>query len=274
MRLIVTVVAAVLALAGCAPAPGRVSLRPSSPTASEAMPTGATTPGTPRAPSPTPSATRVLAGKVIVVDPGHNGGNFNHPRQIAQKVDAGGFQKACNTTGTAAQGVTESSLNWAIAQKLAQRFRAAGAKVVLTRTDDQGVGPCIDKRGKTAKNNNADLLISIHSDGAHSSGHGFHVILPKPVRGYTDATAGPSARLGACIRDSLVTQGLTTSTYVGRDGLHPRSDMGTLNNAGAPAVMMELGNMHNTKDFALLTSPNGQTKIVDGLVKGAEAFLR
>lgn len=216
----------------------------------------------------------MLAGKVIVVDPGHNGGNFNHPRQIAQKVDAGGFRKACNTTGTAAQGVTESSLNWAIAQRLAQRFRAAGAKVVLTRTNDQGVGPCVDKRGKTAKNNNAHLLISIHSDGAHSSGHGFHVILPKPVRGYTDATAEPSARLGTSIRDSLVAQGLTTSTYVGRNGLHPRSDMGTLNNAGAPAVMMELGNMRNTKDFAFLTSPAGQAKIVDGLVKGTEAFLR
>src|SRR5688572_13592749 len=51
----------------------------------------------------TPSATAVpvpVRG-VVVLDPGHNGGNADAPEEIARPVPAGGFTKPCNTTGTA-----------------------------------------------------------------------------------------------------------------------------------------------------------------------------
>jgi N-acetylmuramoyl-L-alanine amidase len=45
------------------------------------------------------SRTLPLAGKTIAVDPGHNGANWSHPEEINRLVDAGGFRKACDTTG-------------------------------------------------------------------------------------------------------------------------------------------------------------------------------
>src|SRR4029077_20556910 len=50
-----------------------------------------------------------LAGKTVAVDPGHNGGNFAHPRAIGGLVDAATLRKPCDTTGTAtANGYTEA----------------------------------------------------------------------------------------------------------------------------------------------------------------------
>lgn len=47
-----------------------------------------------------------LAGRTIVIDPGHQLGNHNFPAQVNRQVPAGGFTKPCNTTGTATQGAT------------------------------------------------------------------------------------------------------------------------------------------------------------------------
>ena len=40
-----------------------------------------------------------LAGMTVVLDPGHNRDNGQYPAEINRQVDAGGFPKACNTTG-------------------------------------------------------------------------------------------------------------------------------------------------------------------------------
>src|SRR5690349_17849552 len=40
-----------------------------------------------------------LAGRTVVLDPGHQLGNVTHRAQIARRVDAGGFDKPCNTVG-------------------------------------------------------------------------------------------------------------------------------------------------------------------------------
>ena len=57
-----------------------------------------------------------LAGRVITVDPGHNGGNFSHPQQISRLVNDGNGEKECDTTGTAApDGYRETDFNWSVA---------------------------------------------------------------------------------------------------------------------------------------------------------------
>ncbi len=222
--------------------------------------------------APTTTATPD-AGPLVVVDPGHNGANGAHPEVINRPVDAGGFQKACNTTGSATDGgVTESSVNWAIAQRLRDRLEAAGARVILTRDGDDGVGPCIDERGRTAAEHHADVLVSVHADGAPATAHGFHVIHPALRPGYTDATVGPSAQLAAKVRDALVAGHFTPAAYLGRDGLDERDDLGTLNRAGVPAVMVEAGNLRNDADAAMLTSPDGQSRLAAALADGVRAF--
>lgn len=244
-------------------------------TTSTAAPVSTAAPSAASAPPPAASSGEApLAGRIVVIDPGHNGANASHPREINAAVDAGGFTKACNTTGTSAGDYTESRFNWELAQRVVARLEALGARVVLTRSDDSGWGPCIDQRGLTAAGVGADLLLSLHADGSAAGNHGFHVIHPDVVPGYTDSTAASSGELATAVRDSLVLAGFSPSNYAGRDGLVSRGDLGTLNRATVAAVMVEAGNMADPGDLAVLRSASGQDRLADALAAGVVDYLR
>lgn len=195
-----------------------------------------------------------LRGVVVLIDPGHNGANARHLREINRLVDAGGLKKPCNTTGTGNSQMTESRLNWLLAQQLGARLTRLGASVKYTRPNDAGWGPCIDARGKMAARVGAAVLVSLHGDGEPSRYSGFHVIYRFPG----------SAALATRVRNSLADQGLSTSTLY-RGGLVKRSDLGTLNWSTPPAVMLESGNMKNGADAALLDSVAGRERFATGI---------
>jgi N-acetylmuramoyl-L-alanine amidase len=233
-------------------------------------PTRATRPA-----SSDPTASGALVGRVIVLDPGHNGNNARHLNEISKPVDAGGFEKPCNTGGTAtADGYSEATFNWDVAKLLAEKLRASGATVILTRRSNTGWGPCVDERGAIAARNQADLLLSIHADGSSATYHGFYVMSPAPLPGYTGRTAAPSRRAAIALRDAMVNAGFRPADYVASHGLWVRSDLGTLNRAGTPAITIECGNMLNSRDAATMTSRAGQSAIAAALSDGIARFLR
>lgn len=203
-----------------------------------------------------PAADKPLAGKKIVIDPGHNGGNAAHPDTINKQVPAGGFMKACDTTGTATDdgSLTEHAFNWDLAERLRKLLERDGAEVVLTRKNDRGVGPCINRRASIGNRAKADLAISLHADGGAPGGRGFHVIHPGTVKGHTEPIVKPSLRLARDVRDALVSAGLKTSTYAGRRGLHRRTDIGGINLSTIPKVLVEHGNMRSATDARHMNS--------------------
>src|SRR5437879_4785982 len=86
-----------------------------------------------------PTGLAAVRGQTIVIDPGHNGGNYLHSTEINRLVDAGTLNKPCDTTGTqTASGYTEAAHNLDVALRLARLLRAAGAQVLLTRTTNTG----------------------------------------------------------------------------------------------------------------------------------------
>jgi N-acetylmuramoyl-L-alanine amidase len=212
---------------------------------------------------------------VIALDPGHNGGNFDAPEVIGRLVDAGGLMKPCNTTGTTSNdGWRESTFNLQLAQTLRAELERRGATVRLTRTDDQGVGPCIDARGRFGGEVGAAVLVSLHADGAGASDHGFHVIRPAGWSGQAPEVVERSSAVATAVRDALVAAGLTTSNYLGSRGIDPRSDIGTLNLSTVPAVLLEAGNLRNDADLRLLRSSDGQQRIATALADAIETHLR
>ena len=209
-----------------------------------------------------------LAGTTIVIDPGHNGANWSHPAAINRLVDAGGFRKACDTTGTStAGGYTEPAYTLDVADRLARILRARGATVVLTRTTNTGVGPCIDERAAVGNRVHADAAISIHADGGPAGGVGFHVVY-KPG-------APASRRLALAVRKAFAAgTGEPFATYIGHDGLDVRTDLGGLNLSTVPKVLIETGNMRNAGDAARLESAAYRQREAASLARGLEAFLR
>ena len=212
---------------------------------------------------------------VVVLDPGHNGGNGSHPKEINRIVDIGTKKKACNTVGAStASGFTEHEYNFDLAKRVKRELEALGIAVLMTRTSDDGVGPCIHARAAIANNAKAAALVAIHADGGPPKGRGFFVIKPALVKGLTDSTVGPSAVLA----DSLVAAirlgtDMPLSTYVGRSGLLTSSDYGTLNLAKVATVILETGNMRNKTDAALLESDAWRDKMAKSIAVGLSAFV-
>jgi N-acetylmuramoyl-L-alanine amidase len=220
-----------------------------------------------------------LVGRTIVLDPGHQLGNHNFPRKCARLVPAGGMRKPCNTTGTATRGgYPEATFNWQVAQLLAARLRGLGADVMMTRHSNRQDrwGPCVDVRGRAGNRVGADLKISIHGDGATGRGaRGFHVIAPTNRRPWTHDIFRPSRRLARETRAALRRAGLPVANYTaGGDGIDFRSDLGTLNLADIPSVMVELGNMRSPRDARRMTTRQGHATYARALARAAVVHLR
>jgi N-acetylmuramoyl-L-alanine amidase len=217
-----------------------------------------------------------LTGRTVVLDPGHNGGNAAHPEVINRPVAIGGGRsKACNTTGTAtASGYTEARFTLSVARVAARRLRRDGAEVVLTRRDNRGVGPCIDRRARIGNRARADAVVSIHADGGPPGGRGFHVIRPSWIDGLTDDIHDESLRLGCALRAAYGARtGLPRATYLGGNGLVARADLGGLRLSNVPAVFVETANMRNATDAAKIRSPRFRRRIARGIADGVRRYI-
>ena len=226
--------------------------------------------------APEPRAGGSLEGFTVTVDPGHNGGNGSHPEAINELVPIGnGETKACDTTGTETNsGYAEYRYTMNVSRRLARLLESEGAKVVLTREDSKGVGPCINERARIGNRADSDAAISVHADGGSSSGRGFHVIYSTEINGLTDDIYRPSVKLAHAIRDAYERgTGLPPSTYIGSDGLDERPDLGGLRLSDVPKVFIESGNMRNATDAAKLSSPSFRQRIAEALAAGLKHYL-
>jgi N-acetylmuramoyl-L-alanine amidase len=218
----------------------------------------------------------VLAGKVITLNPGHDGGNASHTSEINKPLWIGTKWITCDTAGTTTNdGYPEHAFNWDVAQRTAALLRAAGATVVLTRPDDTGWGPCVDERAAIANRAHSAAVVSIHADGGPASGRGFHVIYPPSIPGLTDDIAAASSTLAHAVHDA-VRRGtpMPTATYVGSgDGYSVRSDLGGLTLSNVPSMFIECANMRNATDAQLIENPAFRQQLAAAIAQGLADFI-
>jgi N-acetylmuramoyl-L-alanine amidase len=280
------VAAALTVVTGCGGASPTVATRAETPAdpASGIPADRSPVPSTPSAPSGTanpaaaaagPLNLAAVAGKIIVIDPGHNGANGAHPEIINQPVPMGTGTKACDTTGTATNGgYSEAAFTFDVGTRLAALLRAAGAKVIMTRDSNSGVGPCVNVRAQIGNDAHAAVAISIHGDGAPATDHGFHVMTPARVGAPSNVIVDTSRQLALKIRDNYRARtGIPTANYIGQDGINVRADMGGLNLSVVPKVLVECGNMRNAGDAGMMTNPAARQRMAEGLAAGLAAYL-
>ncbi|MGW1466336.1 N-acetylmuramoyl-L-alanine amidase [Streptomyces sp. NPDC002308] len=221
-----------------------------------------------------------LAGRTVVIDPGHNPHNHEHTREIARQVNIGTGHKECDTTGTSTDaGYAEARFTLDVAHRMRDLLEAEGAKVLLTYDDDRAYGPCVDERARIGNDAKADAVVSVHADGSAVGNRGFHVILPALVRdGAADTSriVSPSRDLGTRIAGRFVAAtGSAPSNYIGGGtGLDVRDDLGGLNMSTVPKVFIECGNMRDPKDAALLTSARWRQRAAQGISDGISSYLK
>jgi N-acetylmuramoyl-L-alanine amidase len=252
--------------------PPPASASSSDPATSSSASTSTTTPATgPALP---------LAGKVIVIDPGHNPRNRYHPSEINRPVQYGlgpGSTKPCDTTGTeTASGYTEAEYNLAVARMAVAILRKRGARVVMTPVPSRAWGPCITARAALGNRVHADAAVSIHADGAPASDHGFYVIVPSaPIAysGLTQTMIRHDRALGAALlRAFHGATGMPVSNQYPTGYLASDSYGGT-NLSHVPRVFIETGNMPNAGDAARSESSRFRRLAALGIANGIAEFV-
>ena len=220
--------------------------------------------------APAHAAPSNIAGMIVFLDPGHNGAN---DASITRQVPTGrGGTKDCQASGTSTDdGFPEHTFTWDTTLLIRQELNSLGVRTAMSRGNDDALGPCVDERAQMANALQPNATVSIHADGGPATGRGFHVNYSSPP--LNQVQAGSSVKFAQMMRDQLVASGIPAANYIGTDGLYGRADLAGLNLAQYPSILVEMGNMKNPADSALMKTPEGRQKYADAVVKGIVAFL-
>ena len=181
---------------------------------------------------------RPLAGRTIVLDPGHPPVGAHGP-----------------------SGLWEPVATLAVAQQAKTLLEQRGATVLLTRTDSTPID--LFPRTQFAEQHNADVLVSIHANA-----------LPDGVNPFTNNGTSVyyfhprSAALARALDRGLVAELRVRDLGMGR------GDYALVRDPWMPSALTEGLFMMVPEQEALLASPEGRLRYAKGVARGIEDFLR
>ena len=211
----------------------------------------------------------VAATPLVVVDPGHDlRANLRTepigPGSATLKIFDGGGTHGVVT------GIREPDLTLAVSLRLRTLLRAAGVRVVLTRTRTARASMGNVARARIANRAGAALFLRVHADGAAASdARGTHTLTPAFRRGWTDDVYRTSRRAARLVQAELV----SALGFPDR-GIQERPDFTGFNWADVPVILVELGFMTNPTEDRALARPAMRQRGALGLCRGTLRFLR
>lgn len=183
-------------------------------------------------------ARSILAGKTIVIDPGHGGSD----------------------PGTIGHGGTfEKDVIMAIAQQVVRLLRDAGATVLMTREDDVRIDLYV--RAEMANRAGADVFVSIHLNA-----------FTNPELAGTETYYHPSSqagyRLALALHQALIAE-------LGRPNRGIRSaDFVVLRETAMPAALLEILYLSNPEEEKLINDPAVQQRVAKAIVEGLANYFQ
>lgn len=178
-----------------------------------------------------------IDGAIVVLDPGHGG------------PDSGEVSNEA--------GVSEAATCWEIARAISEHLERAGAKVELTRGENEQ--PDASERARRANEANADLFLSLHLN-AHeqASASGTSTF-------YFGGSVGGEA-LADTIQEQLVGLGLNDCRS------HARS-FSILKETRMPAVLLEPVFITNPEEARLLTDRGFHARLAEAIAVGVLTYF-
>jgi len=213
-------------------------------------------------------AARAGTAPVVVIDPGHDARANLAPEPIGPGSSTRKIKDGGGTHGVVT-GIREPDLTLDVSLRLRRLLRAAGVRVVMTRTRTSGASMGNIVRARIANDAGAALFLRVHADGASSaSARGTHTLTPALRRGWTDDVYASSRRAAALVQTELV----RTLGFPNR-GIQERSDFTGFNWADVPVVLVEMGFMTNPTEDRALARPTVRQRAALGLCRGTLRFL-
>ncbi|HKC27467.1 MAG TPA: N-acetylmuramoyl-L-alanine amidase, partial [Jatrophihabitans sp.] len=174
-----------------------------------------------------------LLGKRIVLDPGHGG----------------------DDPGVQADGTSEADVVWDLATRLEGRLTALGVQAWLTRGPHKQATE--EQRAQLANDVGADLLLSLHVDGANSP-------LANGIAAYYYGAGESTSTIGERLAD-LAQRELVARTRLGDNRTHGKA-WALLRLTRMPAVRVEVGYLTAPTDREKLRDPQFRDTVAEGLL--------
>jgi len=192
-----------------------------------------------------------LSDKTIVVDPGHGNPKYG-------KID----------TGARGGDVAEKDCNLAIANEVISALEEQGAKVIITRTGDNGLG--LPERPQMAVDAGADFFISIHcnSNGTLNSATGIETYYH--MNGPSEKLLAEAIHNNVCAITGMCDRKAHSDKQLYNTGL---AVLRGLEGTGIPGVLIECGYVNNSSDRCKLIDHEYQVKLAKGIVAGLKEYI-
>lgn len=193
----------------------------------------------------------VIAGKLIVVDPGHGG------------EDPGALGRG---------GSYEKDIVLEVAKKLADVLRQGGAQVILTRETDVDLADLdeyniyrravqdLSRRVAIANEHKADLFISVHVNS-----------FPDPGEDGAQAFSQPGSEEGKKLATEIQREMNRFLANPGR--LAKQADYYTLRESKMPGALVEIGFISNPREEKLMLDHDYQNKIAWSIYAGIVRYF-
>jgi N-acetylmuramoyl-L-alanine amidase len=203
---------------------------------------------------------------VVVIDPGHQAHGDSMPEPIGPGSTETQPKVTAGSTGVVT-GIPEYEIDLQIATNLADRLRAAGLTVIMTRTTND-VDLSNSQRAQVANAAKADLFVRVHADSsAETSVTG--VATCYPASNQWTAAFAPASRQAA----RSIEQDLVAATGATDGGAVERDDVAGFNWAKVPSVLVEAGHQSNPIEDRLLASAHYQDELAGGIAEGVVSYL-
>ena len=180
-----------------------------------------------------------LAGKIVVIDPGHGG----------------------RDTGAVGHGLIESEVVADLAARIEGRLVAVGVSAYLTRgrLAPDAEPPDESTRAALANRLDADLVVSLHTDGhPNASAHGVATFY------YGAGPSGASSAVGERVADLVQDEVVSRTDLL--DGHTDGKTWDLLRRTRMPAVRLEVGYLTNAGDAARLADPAFRDTIAEAVL--------
>ena len=204
---------------------------------------------------------------LIVIDPGHQLYGDYSEEPLGPGSDQLKARVSSGTEGTVTK-LPEHELNLTVSLLLQQELLARGYRVVLTR-ETADVSISNGERALIANDLHADAFLRIHANSdSDSSVHGALTICMTPNNTYNSDIYEESRLLS----DHILTE-LCLLTGAKNRSVWETDSMTGINWSQVPVTIVEMGFLSNEAEDRLLSDPNYQEKIVEGIENGLDRYF-